>query len=107
MLLLRPTGALTDETSLFTYPEGENTHTYTNDSFVPIFLSEVNATVRADAEAMCGGAEDLGCIFDYIATGDAALAVNTRVSSQDAKTAQEVAGQSLSLIHISEPTRRA
>ena len=91
---LLPAGALTDNTTLFTYADGLNTAFYTNNSFVPIFLSEVNATLRAEAENTCGGTEDIGCIFDYIATGNAALAVGTKKSSEEAQLNKAVASKS-------------
>lgn len=44
---------------------------------MPIFLDEVNATVIEEAAKVCKGRENIACIFDFIATGNEAIAKNT------------------------------
>ncbi|XP_076437418.1 uncharacterized protein LOC143276674 [Babylonia areolata] len=80
------TWAVTNSTSLFYYTEGRSTMDYTNNSFVPIFLSEVNETVKANAYAECGGEQNIGCVFDFIATGNKALAVGTKTVKEEVDT---------------------
>nr|KAG5705635.1 hypothetical protein BaRGS_026574 [Batillaria attramentaria] len=86
-----PNGALTSQTSLFRYQAGYNTDSYTNDSFVPIFLSEVNQTLITQAETTCGSSADVGCIFDFIATGDTDLALGTKQASDAAALVKSTA----------------
>ncbi|KAK7492745.1 hypothetical protein BaRGS_00016050, partial [Batillaria attramentaria] len=83
--------ALTSQTSLFRYQAGYNTDSYTNDSFVPIFLSEVNQTLITQAETTCGSSADVGCIFDFIATGDTDLALGTKQASDAAALVKSTA----------------
>ncbi|XP_070175505.1 uncharacterized protein [Littorina saxatilis] len=91
--------ALTDTTSLFKYPDGQNTASYTNNSFVPIFLEDVSDTTRAEAETKCGGPDDIGCIFDYIATGDTDLAVGTKTASAQVVTNQNIVTNSIPVLN--------
>ncbi|CAL1534931.1 unnamed protein product, partial [Lymnaea stagnalis] len=72
------TWAITQSESIFKYVDGQNTSTFSNLTFVPIFLSEVNATVRQEAEDICGSASDLPCIYDFIATRNADIAKGSR-----------------------------
>ena len=84
---------MTQNTTLFAYAPGFDTASYTDTTFVPIFLDEVNATTRAAAEAACGGGDDIGCVFDYIATGNQALAVGTKDVIEQVETSKAVAGR--------------
>jgi len=70
-------------TSLFTYNPGENTTTFANTSFVPIFLDEpipfANDALRQEAEEICQG--DANCLFDIASTGDTAVGASTKQTS--------------------------
>lgn len=74
--MLPLTGAVND--SIFAYGPGENTTTFSDPDFMPIFLDETNSTERADAENICGGSSNLACIFDYIATKNKEIATSTK-----------------------------
>lgn len=67
-------------TSLFTYNPGEDSSTFSNASFVPIFLDEpINFTsdaLRIQAELACQG--DVNCLFDIASTGDVSVGASTK-----------------------------
>lgn len=84
---------MTDNTSLFTYNPGEDTSTFSNKSFVPIFLDEnitfANDALRQEAEALCQG--DVNCLFDIASTGDTSVGKSTKqVSIQLESESQEL-----------------
>ncbi|GFR76121.1 latent-transforming growth factor beta-binding protein 4 [Elysia marginata] len=94
------TWAITEDTTIFTYEQGKGTADFSNASFVPIFLDEVDNATIAAAEAVCGGSTDTACVFDYVATQNAALAQRTQQALQefdqdnqnDGSSAPEVTG---------------
>lgn len=66
-------------TSLFTYKPGENTTTFANASFLPIFLDDIRFAsdeLRQQAEEICQG--DANCLFDIASTGDTAVGASTK-----------------------------
>ena len=69
-----------ENTTLFTYNPGENTRTYANVSFVPIFLDEpinfATDALRVAAELTCQG--DVNCLFDIASTGDVSVGDSTK-----------------------------
>ncbi|XP_074632006.1 uncharacterized protein LOC141890434 isoform X2 [Acropora palmata] len=71
---------LSDNTTLFTYKPGESTSTFTNASFVPIFLDEpiqfASNELRTAAELACQG--DVNCLFDIASTGDVSVGESTK-----------------------------
>ena len=73
-------GQLSDNTTLFTYKAGESTSTFTNASFVPIFLDEpiqfASNELRTAAELACQG--DVNCLFDIASTGDVSVGESTK-----------------------------
>lgn len=76
-------GQVMANASLFTYNPGENTTTFANASFVPIFLDEpipfANDALRQEAEEICQG--DANCLFDIASTGDTAVGASTKQTS--------------------------
>ncbi|XP_067024678.1 uncharacterized protein [Acropora muricata] len=71
---------LLDNTTLFTYKPGESTSTFSNASFVPIFLDEpihfASNELRTAAELACQG--DVNCLFDIASTGDVTVGESTK-----------------------------
>ena len=69
-----------ENTTLFTYKPGESTSTFSNASFIPIFLDEpINFTsdsLRVAAELACQG--DVNCLFDIASTGDVSVGASTK-----------------------------
>ncbi|KAL8604296.1 hypothetical protein ACOMHN_023666 [Nucella lapillus] len=86
------TWAVTDDNSLFMYEGGWGTSRYTNDSFQPLFLSEIPNQKLAEAQRECGEAEDLSCIYDFVATDDKDLAAGTKSANDRLKVNIDMAG---------------
>ena len=85
-------GQITDEESLFTYAPGESTATFTNASFEPMFVENIewadNAT-RDAARSACAG--DAACLFDAASTNDVSIGTNSKdVSVQLVKENEEL-----------------
>ena len=85
------TGQVNEMTSLFTYSPGENVSSFSNTSFVPMFIEELkfaNKTLKDQALAACNG--DINCLFDSASTHDVSVGVSTMlIGSQminDSKT---------------------
>ncbi|KAL9953601.1 hypothetical protein ACROYT_G041044 [Oculina patagonica] len=78
-------------TSLFTYKPGENISTFSNVSFVPIFLDEnitfASEALRKEAEAVCQG--DVNCLFDIASTGDTSVGESTKQVSVQLESENE------------------
>ena len=66
------------------YGPKEGPQTYSHPDFVPIYLDEQPTEVRSRAESVCG--DNLACIYDYVATGSEAFAL-------DSKSVNEMADQ--------------
>ena len=66
MLISSFAGQLSDNTTLFTYKPGESTSTFSNASFVPIFLDEpihfASTELKKEAERACQG--DMNCLLE-------------------------------------------
>ncbi|XP_031551867.1 mucin-like protein isoform X2 [Actinia tenebrosa] len=70
---------VTNETSLFTYKEGESSDTFLNKTFRPMFIEELkfyNDSLKVEAEAKCQG--DVNCLFDAASTEDVEIGLNTK-----------------------------
>ncbi|XP_078349239.1 mucin-like protein [Oculina patagonica] len=78
-------------TSLFTYKPGENVSTFSNVSFVPIFLDEnitfASEALRKEAAAVCQG--DVNCLFDIASTGDTSVGESTKQVSVQLESENE------------------
>ena len=100
MLRFSFAGQLSDNTTLFTYKPGESTSTFSNASFVPIFLDEpihfASNELRIAAELACQG--DVNCLFDIASTGDVSVGESTKqVSVQLESEAQALGKQNVIL----------
>ncbi|KAK0048150.1 mucin-like protein, partial [Biomphalaria pfeifferi] len=73
---------VTSSNSVFKYKEGENATTYQFPKFEPLYLNEVNETIRKNAEEKCQN--NIACVFDYVATGNEAFAAATLAASSQA-----------------------
>lgn len=65
-------GAVTEENTVMRYPPRRGPANYSHPDFVPIFLDEQPEDVLQAARAKCG--DSIACIYDYVATGSAAMA---------------------------------
>ncbi|XP_025082446.1 uncharacterized protein LOC112557056 isoform X3 [Pomacea canaliculata] len=67
-----PFWAVTEENTVMRYPPRRGPANYSHPDFVPIFLDEQPQDVLQAARAKCG--DSVACIYDYVATGSAAMA---------------------------------
>ncbi|KAL8624629.1 hypothetical protein ACOMHN_045164 [Nucella lapillus] len=80
------TWAITDNSSLFIYEGGWDTSHFTKADFQPIILSEISNQTRKNASRVCGGDQQLTCIYDFVATEDQTLAVGTKAANEELQT---------------------
>ena len=95
MLIFSFAGQLSNDTTLFTYKPGESTSTFTNASFVPIFLDEpihfASNELTAAAELACQG--DVNCLFDIASTGDVSVGESTKQVSVELESEAQALGK--------------
>ena len=95
-------GQLMANTTLFTYGPGENTSTFSNASFVPIFLDEpinfANDQLRQAAELACQG--DVNCLFDIASTGDVSVGESTKQVAIQIESEAQALGKSNFTIRV-------
>eukprot|EP00105_Crassostrea_gigas_P037421 XP_019921569.1 PREDICTED: fibrillin-1 isoform X2 [Crassostrea gigas] len=77
---------LVNEDSLFYYKKGLSYQNYTHPKFQPIFLDEVDKNKLENAKTKCGSNSSQACIFDYLATGDIALALSSGIEEASAQS---------------------
>lgn len=80
-LVKNGSGIINQNESLFQYGYGQNTTTFSNSSFTPLFYDEQNATTKAEAEKFCNGSWNIPCVFDFIATKNEKIAEASLKSS--------------------------
>jgi hypothetical protein len=78
-----PTGEVNVNNSILRYGPRETAANYSHHDFVPVFLDEVNATQKAQAESFCG-VSNRACMYDYIVSGSATFALGTKNTRQEA-----------------------
>ncbi|XP_031552818.1 mucin-like protein [Actinia tenebrosa] len=70
---------VTNETSLFTYKEGESSDTFLNKKFLPMFVEDLkfyNDSLKKEAVAKCN--VDTSCLFDAASIGDVEIGLSTK-----------------------------
>ncbi|XP_052690973.1 LOW QUALITY PROTEIN: uncharacterized protein LOC128168852 [Crassostrea angulata] len=77
---------LVNENSLFYYEKGLSYQNFTHPKFQPIFLDEVDENKSENAKKICGSNPSKACIFDYLATGDIALAESSGIEEASAQS---------------------
>lgn len=75
-----------NENSLFYYEKGLSYQNFTHPEFQPIFLDEVDENKSENAQKICGSNPSKACIFDYLATGDIALAESSGIEEASAQS---------------------
>ena len=102
MLSFSFAGQLSDNTTLFSYKPGESTSTFSNASFVPIFLDEpINFTsneLRTRAELVCKG--DMNCLFDIASTGDVSVGESTKEVSVQLESEAQALGKQNAVLSL-------
>lgn len=77
---------------MFDYQPGASFLNYQNMTFVPNYLDEANQTLRSAAEALCGGASNIQCVFDKVFTGSDSIATETKTIVVDEKEIKTILG---------------
>ena len=85
-------GQITQEESLFSYPMGQGVANFSDPNHEPQFLDELDNKTRQEAEAVCGGSENIQCIFDFSQTGNKELALDTQRTLNTSEENQRIAG---------------
>lgn len=93
IILLSFFSGLVNEKSLFHYDKELTFHNYTHLDFEPIFLDEVDNIQLEDAKTKCGPNPSQACIFDYLATGDIALAESSGTEEVSAQSDKIIVGR--------------
>lgn len=81
------------EESLFYYEKGLSYQNFSHPEFQPIFLDEVDKDKLDIAKEQCGSNPSQACIFDYLATGDIALAQSSGKEEASAQLDMKIIGQ--------------
>ena len=77
---------------MFFYEVGESVSTFSDPNHMPVFLDEIRPEVLEDAIEVCGGDENLECLFDFTQTRNAELAQNTANTNNENNDDQEIIG---------------
>lgn len=88
------TGSVNESTSLFHYDTGYTHGYFSHPDFVPFFIDEFTEEERNASIVACGGASaSQACIFDFLATGDKALADSSGSEQSTFDTESATAGE--------------
>ena len=87
------TGQITEEESLFYYPDGQSFANFSVPDHQPQFLDELDNVTRQKAETVCRGLQNIQCIFDYSQTQNKELAQNTQRTLDENEANQRIAGE--------------
>jgi hypothetical protein len=74
-------GQITDDTSLFTYPEGFSVANFSDPDRMTAFLDEVLDSASNETRALCGNNPE--CIFDATETGNMEIGLETLQTNQE------------------------
>ncbi|XP_071100961.1 uncharacterized protein [Haliotis cracherodii] len=88
------TWAVADSDSILRYSPGMISSDYFNNTFVPLFMDEIDPVTRVAAEGVCGSGASDQCVFDYAVTGDHVLAMSTKTIKIEADETQAVMSNS-------------
>ena len=83
---------LVNSKSLFHYDKGFSYLNFSHLDFEPIFLDEVDKETLENAKTKCGPHPSQACIFDYLATGDLALAASSGTEEAAAQSDIKIIG---------------
>lgn len=89
ILFLSLTGQISNNTSLFTYPEGFSVTSFSDPNHMPRFLDEVVRNATDEVISRCG--DNPECIFDATETGNVDIGLETLQTNQDNVNDQMVA----------------
>ena len=86
-------GQITQDESLFYYEQGENVSTLSNPNHIPVFLDEIDNETLSEAIEICGGDENIECLFDFSQTRNEALAQSTASTNNQNNENEQIIGQ--------------
>ena len=86
-------GQITQDQSLFYYETGENVSTFSDPNHIPVFLDEIDNETLSEAIDICGGDENIECLFDFSQTRNEALAQSTASTNNQNNENEQVIGQ--------------
>ena len=92
IILFFLTLGLVYDKSLFHYDKGLSHLNFSHLDFEPIFLDEVAKETLENAKTKCGPLPSQACIFDYLATGDIALAESSGTEDAAAQSDMKIIG---------------
>ncbi|XP_070174967.1 uncharacterized protein [Littorina saxatilis] len=81
--------AVTADNSILRYGPREGPADFAHPEFIPIFLDEVAMDTRQAAEDLCGQT-NVACIYDYVATGSAAIANASKDTAEMAEEREKI-----------------
>lgn len=85
---------MNESTSLFHYDIGYSHRDFSHPDFVPFFIDEFSEEIRNASIDACGGASaSQACIFDFLATGDKALAESSGSEQATSESENAAAGE--------------
>ena len=87
------TGQISQNESLFFYEAGQNVSTFSDPDHVPQFLDEIDNGTLAEATQICGGTENIECLFDFSQTRNEELAVTTASTNNENNNDQQIIGK--------------
>ena len=89
-------GQITDDTSLFTYPEGLSVSNFSDPNHMPDFLNEVLDAASDETRTVCSNNPE--CIFDVTETGNMEIGLETLQTNQENINNQMIACKFKSLL---------
>ncbi|XP_055859671.1 mucin-like protein isoform X2 [Biomphalaria glabrata] len=95
-----PADKVTLHNSVFIYDAGRTTNDYQHPEFVPVFSDSLSQSQVNETLTVCG-ADNKECIYDYIATKDAALALSTKDKKEEIVIKKQELSNSPPIVEIS------
>ncbi|XP_067687043.1 uncharacterized protein [Haliotis asinina] len=99
------TWAVSPFDSILRYSPGMSSPDYFNNTFVPLFMDEIDPLTRAAAEVICGTEPSDQCVFDYAVTGDNVLAISTKTIKSESDETQAVLSNSAPTVNGTDSLR--
>ena len=67
--------------------------TLSNPNHIPVFLDEIDNETLSEAIEICGGDENIECLFDFSQTRNEALAQSTASTNNQNNKNEQIIGQ--------------
>jgi hypothetical protein len=87
-------GSVNESTSIFHYDTGLSHADYDHPEFLPFFIDEYPEAEQNRSKIACGGTSaSQACVFDFLATGDKALAISSGSEESTSESETSVMGK--------------